>query len=112
MTADYVAHLTKPDLLLDGDAALQQRLSEIDAAVLASYALPVRLERELLQFFENVRRPVAHSWAGWPALDNAPGLSLAEILDGSRDRFSGNWVRSVFGPLPEAEIEALRPYLR
>lgn len=112
MTEDYVAQLARPELLLDGDVAHQRRLSAIDAAVLASYALPVRLERELLRFFENVRRPVAHAWTGWPALDAAPGLSLTEILEGARDRFNGNWVRSVFGPLPEAEAVALRPYLR
>ena len=112
MAATYIERLTQAALTSDGDAALQRMLAEIDGAVLASYALPVRLERELLRFFEGARRPVAHSWKGWPGLETAPGLSLTETLNGNQERFSGNWVRSVFEPLPQSEADALRAYIR
>ena len=110
MTAAYVEWLTNTNPF-DGDGSLQRLLAEIDGAVLESYALPVRLERELLRFFEGARRPVAHTWNGWPGLDAAPGLSLAETLDGDRKQFDGNWVRSVFEPLPQSEADALRAYI-
>ncbi|MBA4228680.1 MAG: SAM-dependent DNA methyltransferase [Hyphomonas sp.] len=111
MVATYLERLSQTELSFDGDAVLQRLLAEIDGAILASYALPVRLERELLRFFEGARRPVAHAWEGWPGLEISPGLSLAETLNGARERFSGNWVRSVFEPLPESEAEALRAYI-
>jgi hypothetical protein len=111
MAANYVERLSHTTLSFDDDAVLQRLISEIDGAILASYALPIRLERELLRFFEGVRRPVAHSWEGWLGLEAAPGLSLAETLDGNRERFSGNWVRSVFVPLPQSEAVALRAYI-
>ncbi|XKM39914.1 N-6 DNA methylase [Rhizobium ruizarguesonis] len=111
MAAAYSERLSQAPLTFDGDAALQRLLAEIDGAVLESYALPVRLERELLRFFEGARRPVAHAWEGWPGLEAAPGLSLAETLDGSGERFSGNWVRSVFEPLPQSEADVLRAYI-
>jgi hypothetical protein len=111
MVAAYVEQVSQAALTFNGDAALQRLLAEIDGAVLASYALPVRLERELLRFFEGARRPVAHAWEAWPELEAAPGLSLAEALAGNRERFSGNWVRSVFQPLPQSEADALRAFI-
>jgi hypothetical protein len=111
MTARYIKLLSQGQPIFDRDAALQRLLAEIDGAVLACYALPVRLERELLRFFEGERRPVAHAWEGWDGLEAAPGLSLAETLNGNRDRFSGNWVQSVFEPLPQSEADALRFYI-
>ena len=111
MTATYIERLSQAPFTFDNDTALQRLLAEIDSAVLGCYALPVRLERELLRFFDGARRPVVHAWEGWPGLEAAPGLTLAEILDGSRERFSGNWVRSVFEPLPQSEADALRAYI-
>ena len=108
----YVERVSNPELILGEDAALQQALTAIDAAVVESYALPIRLERELLHFFDGARRPVAHDWIGWANLEASPGLSLAETLRGARARFTGNWVKSTFSPLPEAEADALRRYLR
>ncbi|BCH26732.1 N-6 DNA methylase [Mesorhizobium sp. L-8-3] len=111
MTTTYIRRLSQAPFSFDGDTAVQRLLAEIDSAVLASYALPVRLERELLRFFEGARRPVAHAWEGWPGLDAAPGLSLAETLTGHREQFSDNWVKSVFKPLPQSEADALRAYI-
>lgn len=110
MAAAYVELLSRAPFF-DNDTALQRLLAEIDGAVLASYGLPIRLERELLRFFDGARRPVAHSWEGWPGLEAAPGLSLAETLGGDRKKYSGNWVRSVFEPLPQSEADTLRIYI-
>lgn len=111
MVTTYIERLQQAALTFDDDAMLQRLLAEIDSVILASYALPVRLERELLRFFEGARRPVAHPWEGWPGVEASPGLSLAETLNGSRELFSGNWVRSVFEPLPQSEADALRAYI-
>ncbi len=111
LVASYTQRLLQAPLSFDSDAALQRLLAEIDSAVLVSYALPIRLERELLRFFDGARRPVAHVWEGWPGLEEAPGLSLAEALYGNREQFSGNWVKGVFEPWPQSEADALRAYM-
>jgi hypothetical protein len=111
LVAAYIQRIAHTELTLDGGAALAQTLTEIDAAVVASYALPVRIERELLRFFEGVRRPLAHAWRGWTDLDASPGLSLLEILGGARAQYTGNWVKTTFTPLPKHEADELRPYL-
>ena len=90
---------------------LSEMLAEIDARLIESYELPVRLERELLLFFEGARRPTAHHWSGWADLDANPGLFLTEIRRGAHSRASGNWVSEVFHPLPETEADLLRQYL-
>jgi hypothetical protein len=111
MVSAYIQQLSPTAPLFDDGASLRLLLAEIDAAVLRSYGLPVRLERELLRFFEEMRRPVAHEWNGWPGLTESVGLSLSETLNGDRAQFSGNWVRNLFEPLPPSEVEALRAYI-
>jgi hypothetical protein len=111
LVSAYLERLAGRDVTLGGDQALQLALTEIDAAVIASYDLPVRIERDLLRFFEGARRPVAHPWAGWTDLDASPGLSLVEIQGGKRRRFIGNWVGKTFAPLPKIEADTLRRYL-
>lgn len=48
-------------------------LLEIDAAVLAAYDLPPRLERELLRFFAATPRPLQCDWEGYPGLGDSEG---------------------------------------
>ena len=105
----YVEFLRSPSILGDVDARLARLLTEIDASVLEAYDLPMRLERQLLAFFEGSERPVGHSWTHWDTYFPAPGLSLAERLSG---RFSadGDWVGRVFKPLPKDQISLLRDY--
>jgi hypothetical protein len=97
---------------MSGDIAEQPAhlLAQIDAAVLAAYDLPFRLERQLLAFFENAERPVAHPWAHWDVGYPAPGLNLAERLSG-RFNPAGGWVEEVFQPLPADQIAAFRDYV-
>lgn len=105
----YVELLRAPPILGDIDEQLARMLTQIDAAVLEAYDLPLRLERQLLAFFEDSGRPVAHSWAHWDNRYPVPGLSLAERLSG-RFNADGDWVGKVFQPLPEDQIALLRDY--
>lgn len=108
---NYLARLRSDEPLLWQGQSAERTLIAIDAAVLQAYSLPIRMERELLRFFESARRPVAHKWAGWANLDSSAGLALSEILGDARKHFTGNWVKSTFSPLPESEAEALRRYI-
>jgi hypothetical protein len=112
LVRSYLERLSSRELMLDGDLWLQAALIDIDAAVVASYELPVRVERDLLRFFEGIHRPVAHAWVGWTDLDASPGLSLREILSGRRKQFTGNWIATTFARLPRAEADTLRQYFR
>ena len=106
----YVALLGAPPIMAGADDELTQLLAQIDAAVLEAYDLPIRLERQLLEFFETSERPVPHHWQHWNSLFPVPGLSLAERLSG-RFNATGDWVRKVFQPLPEEQISLLRDYV-
>ena len=88
---------------------MQDILTLIDAAVLASYDLSARLEHELLEFFRGSDRPVAHAWRHWDEHNPAPGLTLAERVSG-RFHPHGSWILDVFQPLPADEAELLRTY--
>ncbi|CUS46511.1 hypothetical protein MGWOODY_Smn426 [hydrothermal vent metagenome] len=106
----YVALLRAPPILAGVDDELTRLLAQIDAAVLEAYDLPLRLERQLLAFFESSERPVPHHWQHWNSLYPVPGLSLAERLSG-RFNATGDWVRKVFQPLPEDQVSLLRDYV-
>jgi hypothetical protein len=103
LVSDYL------DRLSDGEIQLGEMLTRIDAAVLASYDLPPRLERELLEFFHDANRPVAHSWQHWNTAYPNPALRLCERLSG-RFHPKAGWLLDVFRPLPAAEAEQIRKY--
>lgn len=84
-------------------------LTQIDAAVLDSYDLPLRVERELLDYFRNENRPIAHDWPHWAENALVPGLTLAEHITHELES-QGGWVHKVFTPLPDDEADALREY--
>ena len=66
---------------------------EIDAAVLAAYDLPPRLERELLRFFGAAARPVQGEWLGYPGLRDGEGaLSLQRRLTLKEAGHRGRWL--------------------
>lgn len=95
--------LTGPDdigpLFSRGGRTAQEVLLEIDAAVLAAYDLPPRLERELLRFFATTPRPVQGEWLGYPGLGDGEGaipLQRRLALMGSSEH--GSWL-SAFTPL-------------
>ena len=84
-------------------------LTQIDAAVLDSYDLPLRVERELLDYFRDENRPIAHDWPHWAENALVPGLTLAEHITHELES-QGGWVHKVFTPLPDDEADALREY--
>ncbi len=110
LVSRYVELLRAPPILGDADEQLAHLLAKVDAAVLEAYDLPLRLERQLLAFFEGSPRPVAHPWDHWNNRYPAPGLTLAERLSG-RFNAAGDWVRKIFQPLPEDQIALLRDYV-
>ncbi|HGM8642139.1 TPA: N-6 DNA methylase [Pseudomonas aeruginosa] len=110
LVQEYLSVLTKGRLFAEGSADLTHLLAAIDAAVLRGYDLPLRHERQLLNFFRGAERPVPHQWAHWDDLYPVSGLTLAERISG-RFRASGDWVRKVFRALPDEEITLLRDYV-
>jgi len=104
-------YLARINALPTASSELQELLVAIDAEVLQSYDLPTRLERELLEYFEGARRPVAHDWVGWADLTSTPGLRLSEIRSGMAGRLKNNWVQDVFVAVPENEADDLREYI-
>jgi hypothetical protein len=109
MVEAYIAKLG--DDLFNDETHLERMLTAIDAIVLDSYELPTRLERELLGFFDGVKRPTAHWWSGWSQIEEFPGLRLSEVLRGRHKAVSGNWVGDIFMTLPDREADLLRGFL-
>lgn len=107
---EYDTCLNSLELLTDRDSRLAELLIEIDAAVLGAYDLPLRLERQILEFFEAAKRPTSNDWVHWDKAISGPGLSLSERVTG-RFNVGPNWVDDVFKPLPEDEIRRLRNYM-
>jgi len=62
MVGAYIALLGSADILTDAEDQLPRLLAQIDATLLEAYDLPLRLERQLLAFFDVSERPVSHSW--------------------------------------------------
>jgi N-6 DNA Methylase len=107
----YLTSLAQRPPLGGNEKDLAALLVEVEAALLRSYDLPHRLERELLSYFDGARRPTAHSWFGWADIARSPGLSLSEILMGEGGRHSGSWASEVFRPLPEDEAAGLQAWI-
>lgn len=110
LASDYVTRISTPSIFGSTDQELSSLLSQIDAEVLQAYDLPLKIERQLLTYFEGSDRPVAHPWSHWDKSYPTPGLSLAERLSG-RFNAGGDWVKQVFRPLPEDEVRLLRDYV-
>ena len=109
LVAEYVRLLAEPAVLDQNEERLEPLLTQIDAAVLGAYDLPVRIERQLLDRFLDSDRPVAHPWQHWDISDPTPGLTLAERVSG-KYRPHGSWVPRVFQPLPNEEAKLLHTY--
>src|SRR6185312_11195224 len=79
---EKVHRLASPRSILTAtqDDALTSALLTLDAAILAAYALPPRLERQLLAYFQSAKRPIVGEFAGYPEDDGGMARSLDEIL--------------------------------
>lgn len=109
LIGDYISVLRDAPILSGTAIKLAQMLVAIDAVVLEAYDLPLRLERQLLDFFKEAERPVPHPWDHWDKLYPVPGLSLSERMSG-RFNANGDWVRKIFLQLPDEELSLLRDY--
>jgi hypothetical protein len=107
LVSEYTSLVNDRQLLRDDSERLSTLLMAIDAAVLAAYDLPPRMERDLLAYFNDSERPVAHPWTHWDIAEPTPGLRLAERVS-RRFHPKGNWIGEVFRPLPEREATLLR----
>jgi hypothetical protein len=93
------------------ESRLQRLLLETDAAVLAAYDLPPRLEKELLEFFRHSTRPVMHDWKHWFPERFSPFIPLHKFISDEYQISTTPWVNDIFTPLPEEEAAALRKYM-
>ncbi|MDE0453728.1 MAG: N-6 DNA methylase [Chloroflexota bacterium] len=109
LTADYLSLVREGDISGRQENKAAELLTQIDAAILDAYDLPLRIERQLLNYFGDEQRPVAHDWPHWADHALVPGLTLGErIARGMQSQ--GGWFHEVFTPLPKDEAEALREY--
>src|SRR5258708_5317671 len=109
LVSEYTSLLANNEVMRDDTEKLSALLAQIDAAVLEAYDLPPRLERELLNYFQDSERPVAHTWVHWDIPHPAPGLRLAERAS-ARFRPTANRASTTFHPLPNREAELLREF--
>jgi len=89
----------------------QELLNQIDALVLKAYDLPPRLEKALLEFFRDSKRPVLHPWKHWLPEGFNPFIPLHEYYSPAYKKLTGHWPLEVFEPLPEEEAQLLWEYL-
>jgi hypothetical protein len=113
LIANYQGLFSPKTFHLDPEPARKasELLNSIDALVLRAYDLPPRLERELLEFFRDARRPTLHPWHHWLPEDFRPAIPLHQYFSDAHAKAAGNWVLDVFAPLPTEEAGLLREYL-
>lgn len=101
-----------PEILsMNDDRELSSALLALDAAILKEYALPARLERDLLMYFEGARRPLVGAFSGYPHSRGGMALSLEERLAGKFSDTSGDWIKDVFRTLPADERDLVAAFL-
>jgi hypothetical protein len=86
-------------------------LYEIDAAVLAAYDLPPRLERRVLEYFRGEKRPTLHDWVHWFPSDFHAYLPLRRYLSEEFRVATSGWALEAFKTLPDEEASTFREYL-
>jgi hypothetical protein len=113
LVEQYTSLLNRESALVSPDFVdrAARALNAIDAAVLAAYDLPPRLERQLLEYFRGDRRPTVHDWSHWIPADFQAYMPLHRYLSKEFEIARSGWVLNVFKPLPEDEAAALREAL-
>jgi hypothetical protein len=113
LVLDYLAIMAERAGLFakDFDERANQALYKIDAAILESYDLPPRLERQVLEYFRGEIRPTLHEWRHWFPENFRPFIPLQEYLSLEYQKITHAWIQEVFAPLPPEEAEALSDYM-
>lgn len=109
LVLEYVLSIRQNNILDVTKSNHQRLLNEIDALTIDAYDLPPKLERQLLGFFANSKRPSMHDWTHWDEVYPISGLTLNERLSG-RFQANGDWTTEIFKPLPKHEVELFREY--
>ena len=109
LVGEYLSLVRERDISGRNAQKAADLLTQIDAAILDAYDLPLRIERQLLNYFGDERRPVAHEWPHWAENALVPGLTLGEHITRGMES-QGGWFHKVFTPLPNDEADALREY--
>lgn len=113
--SDQLANAVESYLALFEHGQPQQEgealLKKIDALVLAAYALPPRLEKTLLEFFRDHKRPVEHSWNDWFPRGFLPTIPLLEYLSPQYAHLATGAILDAASPLPTDAAALLGEYL-
>lgn len=81
LIAQYIDLASQDGPLFGGTGSqLSEALMAIDAAVLAAYDLPPRLEKALLAYVGSDGRPCGHSFERYPGLDEQGAIALRQRL--------------------------------
>jgi hypothetical protein len=107
LVQEYRALLQEP-MILTVDPRPADLLFKIDAAVLAAYDLPPRLERQLLEYFRGSQRPVLHQWDHWLPEGLNAAVPLSELVSRNYTKLTGDWLLRVCRPLSNDELGTFR----
>lgn len=100
---DYLRSLAENDYTR-ADTSLRR----VDASVLRAYALPVKLERKLLDYFRGAERPVPFDFEDYFPKDFELYFTLAEWLTGKPAQATVERFRSQRRDIPEHILKALQ----
>lgn len=90
---------------------LKDLIMAIDAEVLASYDLPPKLEKALLDRFAGRQRPVSHHFSRWFPENFESYISLKEYISPQYKNLQAKPILERFASIPEKEGKALNQFL-
>lgn len=91
-----------------GEPKARRILLQIDAEILRAYDLPPRLERKLLDFFRNARRPVSFNFENYFPDDFAPTIPLWRYISPDFSKCNGQYLREILPKITDTKLlEAL-----
>lgn len=110
----YKPGVLKEMVMMSGPEAIskwyggKELLLQIDAEILKAYSLPPKLERELLDLFQDVKRPTPFEFKGYYPEDFTAYFPLHELIS---DKFDLAGADKLIERLPKIENKELGEYL-
>ena len=86
---------------------LEALLKSIDAEILAAYDLPPQMERQLLDLFNDSKRPVQHQFNNYFPSEMNTWMSLQDYLNGTYESFKGDWIKEVFPTMAFEQAQSI-----
>jgi hypothetical protein len=99
------------DELFAAPHALRNLLLEIDSLILAEYDLPPSLERELLDFFEGIPRPVPFDFKAYYPAGMTAYLPLKELVSDKFRNARVSRLRARLKPIRDEKISGMLQWL-